>query len=71
VRRGAAMGAIGYFGFDGAMDWNVAIRTITCLEREAYFHVGGGIVEGSNAEDEYAEMRLKARAMETALGAKM
>ena len=65
--RGAAMGAIGYFGFDGDMEWNVAIRTATLVENRAYFNVGGGIVADSEAEAEYDEMCLKARALWTVL----
>jgi para-aminobenzoate synthetase component 1 len=67
VRRGVAMGAIGYFGFNGDMDWNVAIRTITCENNTAYFHVGGGIVADSTPQDEYSEMLLKAQALRAAL----
>ena len=65
--RGASMGAIGYFGFDGNMEWSVAIRTATLVGNRAYFNVGGGIVADSNAESEYDEMRLKARALWTVL----
>ena len=64
--RGAAMGAIGYFGFDGSMEWNVAIRTATLAGGRAYFNVGGGIVADSQPQSEYDEMRLKARALWTA-----
>ena len=67
VPRGASMGAIGYFGFDGAMEWSVAIRTATLVENRAYFNVGGGIIADSDAEAEYDEMRLKARALWTVL----
>jgi para-aminobenzoate synthetase component 1 len=67
VSRGAAMGAIGYFGFNGDMEWNVAIRTATILGERAYFHVGGGIVADSKPAEEYEEMRLKARALFSAL----
>jgi anthranilate/para-aminobenzoate synthase component I len=63
------MGAIGYFGFNGDMDWNVAIRTITCTQAAAYYHVGGGIVADSTPQDEYAEMLLKARALRQSLQA--
>ena len=66
--RGAAMGAIGYFGFDGSMEWSVAIRTATLVGARAYFNVGGGIVADSQPRDEYDEMRLKARALWTVLG---
>ena len=65
--RGASMGAIGYFGFDGNMEWSVAIRTATLVENRAYFNVGGGIVADSDANAEYDEMRLKARALWTVL----
>ena len=65
--RGAAMGALGYFGFDGSMEWSVAIRTATLAKGRAYFNVGGGIVADSGAASEYDEMRLKARALWTAL----
>ncbi len=67
VRRGVAMGAIGYFAFDGDMEWNVAIRTVTCKNGHAFFHVGGGIVADSHAQNEYEEMQLKAQAIRQAL----
>ncbi len=67
VRRGAAMGAIGYIDFQGDMDWNVAIRTITCKDKSAYFHVGGGIVADSEAQSEHDEVMLKAQALQAAL----
>jgi len=66
-RRGVAMGAIGLLRFNGDMILNVAIRTVTCKNGNAYFHVGGGIVADSLCDDEYAEMQLKARAIENAL----
>jgi para-aminobenzoate synthetase component I len=66
TRRGVAMGAIGYFKFNGDADWNVAIRTATCLNNTAYFHAGGGIVWDSDAQSEYSEMQLKARALREA-----
>ena len=65
--RGASMGAIGYFGFDGSMEWSVAIRTAILAHGRAYFRAGGGIVADSDAASEYDEMRLKARALWTAL----
>lgn len=67
TRRGASFGALGYFGFDGNMEWNVAIRTLLCKNQTAHFHAGGGIVEGSNARDEYSELQLKARALQSVL----
>lgn len=67
TRRGASFGAVGYFGFDGGMEWNVAIRTVTCKNGAAHFHAGGGIVEGSETGSEYSEMLLKAAALQAAL----
>jgi len=65
--RDISMGAIGYFGFNQTMEWNVAIRTATIIEKTAHFHVGGGIVTDSEPQSEYEEMRLKARALWSAL----
>ncbi|HEX8464131.1 MAG TPA: aminodeoxychorismate synthase component I [Abditibacterium sp.] len=61
--RGVSMGAIGFFGFDGDMEWSVAIRTATFRQNRVHFRVGGGIVADSQPESEYQEMRLKARAL--------
>ncbi|MCE2395439.1 aminodeoxychorismate synthase component I [Candidatus Poribacteria bacterium] len=58
--RGVYTGAIGYFGFDGTMDLNIAIRTCILKEGCAYFHVGGGIVADSEPEAEYQETLDKA-----------
>jgi aminodeoxychorismate synthase component I len=65
--RGVAMGALGYWRSNGDMDWNVAIRTVTCRSGRALFHAGGGIVWDSNPEDEWREMHLKASALQRAL----
>ena len=65
--RGVSMGAIGYFGFDGTMEWSVAIRTATIFGQRAVFHVGGGITTDSAPREEFEEMRLKARALWSAL----
>ncbi|MBC7779262.1 MAG: aminodeoxychorismate synthase component I, partial [Proteobacteria bacterium] len=54
-RRGVYCGAIGYLGFDGAMDLNVAIRTATLRDERVDFWAGGGIVADSDAGLEYAE----------------
>jgi para-aminobenzoate synthetase component 1 len=68
--RGLSMGAIGYFSFAGAMDLNVAIRTITFKDNEARFNVGGGIVADSDPALEYEESLVKARALLRALCSK-
>ena len=60
TNRGVYTGAIGYFGFDGTMDLNIAIRTCILKEGRAYFHVGGGIVADSEPDAEYQETLDKA-----------
>ncbi|MEO6390447.1 MAG: aminodeoxychorismate synthase component I, partial [Pyrinomonadaceae bacterium] len=66
--RGLSMGAIGYFGFDGTADLNVAIRTMTIRKGIAKFNVGGGIVADSEPAAEYDESMVKARSLMAALG---
>ena len=60
TNRGVYTGSIGYFGFDGTMDLNIAIRTCILKQERAYFHVGGGIVADSAPEAEYQETLDKA-----------
>ncbi|HEV7802771.1 MAG TPA: aminodeoxychorismate synthase component I [Burkholderiales bacterium] len=62
-RRGVYCGAIGYVGFDGGMDVNIAIRTMVLSRGEIRFWAGGGIVADSWVEDEYQETFDKASAM--------
>ncbi len=66
-RRHIYTGAIGYIGFDGNADLNIAIRTITCVNGRAFYHVGGGIVWDSDPAAEYQETLDKGRAMHSAL----
>ncbi|MFT3784248.1 MAG: aminodeoxychorismate synthase component I [Nibricoccus sp.] len=67
TRRGVYTGAIGYLGFDGSCDFNIAIRTILCAHGRAYYHVGGGIVWDSKPEAEFQETLDKGAAMRAAL----
>lgn len=62
-RRGVYCGAIGYIGFDGNMDTNIAIRTAVFSENSLRFWAGGGIVADSEAEKEYRETWDKAANM--------
>ncbi|MFN7088074.1 MAG: aminodeoxychorismate synthase component I, partial [Burkholderiales bacterium] len=62
-RRGVYCGAIGYIGFDGNMDTNIAIRTLVCSGGVVRFWAGGGIVADSQPADEYQETFDKAAAM--------
>ena len=62
-RRGIYCGAIGYIGFNGNMDVNIAIRTLVYSGGVIRFWAGGGIVADSRVEDEYQETFDKAAAM--------
>ena len=62
-RRGVYCGAIGYVGFDGNMDTNIAIRTLVFSEGEIRCWAGGGLVADSQCEAEYQETLDKASAM--------
>jgi para-aminobenzoate synthetase component 1 len=62
-RRGIYCGAIGYIGFNGNMDTNIAIRTLVHSGGTIRFWAGGGIVNDSVLEDEYQECFDKAAAM--------
>jgi para-aminobenzoate synthetase component 1 len=67
-RRGVYCGAIGYIGFDGNMDTNIAIRTAVYSAHDEHsgeisFYAGGGIVADSELEKEYAETLDKASSM--------
>ncbi len=66
-RRDIYTGSIGYLGFDGTCDFNIAIRTILYRAGCARYHVGGGIVADSDPECEYQETLAKGRAMRAAL----
>lgn len=63
TQRNIYTGSIGYLGFNGSIDLNIAIRTIVMKEGTAYFQAGGGIVWDSNPELEYEETLHKARAL--------
>ncbi|WP_037029290.1 aminodeoxychorismate synthase component I [Psychrilyobacter atlanticus] len=65
--RNIYTGSIGYLGFDGNMDLNIAIRTIVLKDKKAYFQVGGGIVWDSDPHEEYEESLVKGRALVKAL----
>ena len=68
VRRGPYCGAIGVLAPGGALELNVAIRTMIVKDGVAFVPVGGGIVADSTPAAEYEETLVKARAMFDALG---
>jgi anthranilate synthase component 1 len=65
--RGAYTGALGYINRDGAMDFNILIRTITMDAQALEFRAGAGIVADSDRQLELQETRAKARGMIAAL----
>jgi para-aminobenzoate synthetase component 1 len=65
--RGPYCGCLGYIGFDGTMDTNILIRTITAGRGWWQFPVGGGIVAQSDPEREYEETWHKAEGLLRAL----
>ena len=70
VRRGIYAGSVGYFDFQGNMDFCITIRTIVMRGREAMVQAGAGIVADSDPEREWEEIRNKARVLFRALGAR-
>jgi len=65
--RGVYCGAIGHFAPDGSARFNVAIRTLTVWKGDqGELGIGGGVVQDSRADSEYAECLLKAQFFETA-----
>ena len=61
--RNAYAGMVGYFGFDGAMDTCLAIRTMVGHGRTFTVQAGAGIVADSDPATEYQETVNKASAM--------
>jgi para-aminobenzoate synthetase component 1 len=69
-KRGVYSGAIGYFSPDNDFDFNVVIRTLLYNSVNQYlsFHTGGAITYYADAEKEYEECLLKAKAILEVLG---
>jgi para-aminobenzoate synthetase component I len=61
--RGPYCGSLGYLGFDGTMDTNILIRTLTVGRGWVQFPVGGGIVADSVPECEWEETWHKAEGL--------
>ncbi|WOH57708.1 aminodeoxychorismate synthase component I [Bradyrhizobium sp. BWC-3-1] len=69
VAREVYCGAIGFIAFNGQMDTNIAIRTVTINDDLAVFHAGGGITAMSDPRTEYEETLAKAQRIFDAFGA--
>jgi anthranilate/para-aminobenzoate synthase component I len=66
--RGFYSGALGYIGFNGAVDLGMTIRTIVFEGDTVRIGIGGGITIDSDPREELEETRLKAKALMQALG---
>ncbi len=67
VPRGLYTGAIGYLGFNGESQFNIAIRTLERDGLELSYGVGAGIVADSDPAMEYDETLQKAEGIRLAL----
>lgn len=67
VPRGLYCGAIGYFGFNGECQFNIAIRTAVHCDGTLRFHSGAGIVADSSPEAEFQETLHKAAGIRQAI----
>jgi para-aminobenzoate synthetase component I len=67
VKRGVYTGSIGWFGFNGDVEVNIAIRTMVVKDGMAHVQAGAGIVIDSRPEAEYVESLKKAEALWKAL----
>ena len=61
--RGWYGGAVGYFGYDGAADFAICIRSVVLAERSVRVQAGAGIVYDSQPASEDAECHHKASAV--------
>jgi len=61
--RGPYAGGVGYFGFNGNMDFCITIRTIAISNNTLSIQAGAGIVYDSSPKKEYEETIKKASAM--------
>ena len=67
TRRGVYCGSVGYIGFDGDAELNIAIRSLHIKDGYLDYQVGGGIVWDSDPASEYQETLDKGRAIRETL----
>lgn len=63
VPRGIYTGALGYFGYDGTAQFNIAIRTCQVERHGLSFFAGSGITASSDPVAEFEETNHKAAAL--------
>jgi anthranilate synthase component 1 len=68
TRRGPYGGAVGYFSFNGNMDFCITIRTLLLKDGKVYIQAGAGIVADSDPDTEFQETVNKAQGMMQAIG---
>ena len=66
--RGIYCGAIGWLGFNGESQFNIAIRTLVREGGKLSYHVGAGIVADSIPEHEYEETMHKGEGIRLGIG---
>jgi para-aminobenzoate synthetase component 1 len=69
IPRGVYCGAIGYIGFNGRSDFNIAIRTAQFADGVARVQGGGGITARSDPATEYDESLTKIKRIMEAFAA--
>ena len=69
VARGPYCGSAAWIGFDGAMDSNILIRTLTVAADRVVAQAGGGIVADSDPAEEWDEVLVKIMPLLRSLGA--
>ena len=69
--RGVYCGSIGYFGFNGNIDFNITIRTISIVGEELRLYSGGAITLDSDFDAEYDETMLKVQKIAEVLNCKI
>ena len=65
--RGLYCGALGWLGFNGESQFNIAIRTLVREGDTLTYDVGGGIVADSDPQKEYEETLHKAAGIKLAI----
>lgn len=63
TRRGVYCGSMGYVGFDGEAELNIAIRSLHLKDGQLDYQAGGGIVWDSDPASEFQETLDKGRAI--------